>query len=196
MRRFLKWFNAPPQDLDGLLRAGLAHAWFEILHPFEDGNGRVGRAVADVALAQDEGRSVRLYSLSQTLMANRDEYYAQLEHLSRGNLDVTSWLAWFTGQFEAAARRSENTIGHVLQKARFWLHHAQTPLNDRQRKALNRMLDAGPGGSERGMTNRKYASLTKSSPATAQRDLAELVAKQCLALVGGGRGARYEMVIV
>ncbi|MFN0314847.1 MAG: Fic family protein [Burkholderiales bacterium] len=196
MRRFLKWFNAPPGGLDGLLRAALAHGWFELLHPFEDGNGRVGRAVADMALAQDEGRSVRLYSLSQTLMANRDEYYAQLELLSKDGLDVTPWLAWFTAQVEAAARASEDTFGHVLQKARFWVLHAHTTLNERQRKALNRMLDAGPGGFEGGMTNRKYASLTKSSTATAQRDLAELVAKQCLALAGGGRSARYELVIV
>ncbi len=193
MRRFLQWFNRPPKNLDGLLRAGLAHAWFEVLHPFEDGNGRVGRAVADMALAQDEARSARFYSLSETLMAHRDEYYAQLERLSRGDLDVTPWLTWFIAQVEEAARASENTIAHVIRKARFWLRHTQTPLNERQRKALNRMLDAGPAGFEGGMTNKKYASLTKSSPATAQRDLAELVAKKCLELAGSGRGTRYEL---
>lgn len=195
MRAFLDWFNHPPGGLDGLLRAGLAHAWFEILHPFEDGNGRVGRALADQALAQDARRPVRLYSLSARFMSRRDDYYAALEKLSRGGLDVTPWLAWFLAQLEAAARASESTVGHVIRKARFWVRHARTELNERQRKALNRMMDAGPSGFEGGMTNRKYASLTGASPATAQRDLAGLVGRGCLAPVGSGRSARYELLI-
>lgn len=195
LRAFLRWFNRPPDGLDGLLRAGLAHAWFEVLHPFEDGNGRIGRALLDQALAQDEKRPVRLYSLSARFMSHRDDYYAALEQLSRGGLDVTPWLAWFLDQVAAAARASEATVGHVIRKARFWVRHAQTVLNERQRKALNRMLDAGPSGFEGGMTNRKYASLTGASPATAQRDLADLVLRRCLAPVGGGRSARYELLI-
>jgi Fic family protein len=194
MRRFLAWYNAPPAGLDGLLRAGLAHAWFELIHPFDDGNGRIGRALLDRALAQDEGRTVRLYSLSARFMAVRDEYYDALEGISSGTLDVTRWLAWFLNQFTAAVHESEHTLARVLRKARFWIQHAQRPLNERQRKALNWMLDAGPEGFVGGMTNRKYAHLTKASPATAQRDLAELVELRCLSLVGAGRGARYELL--
>jgi Fic family protein len=194
MRRFLAWYNAPPANLDGLLRAGLAHAWFELIHPFDDGNGRVGRALLDRALAQDERRAARLYSLSARFMAVRDEYYEALERVSRGTLDVTSWLAWFLDQFTAAVHESQYTLGRVLRKARFWIRHAQSPLNERQRKALNSMLDAGPEGFVGGMTNRKYAHLTKASPATAQRDLAELVELGCLSPVGAGRSARYELL--
>lgn len=194
MRRFVAWFNARPAGQDGLLRAGLAHAWFELIHPFEDGNGRVGRALLDRALAQDEGRAVRLYSLSARFMTVRDQYYEALGRLSRGDLDVTNWLAWFLGQFTAAVRDSEHTVGGVLRKARFWVRNSQHPLNDRQRKALNLMLDAGPEGFVGGMTNRKYAHLTKASPATAQRDLADLVELGCLVSAGAGRSARYELV--
>jgi Fic family protein len=124
----------------------------------------------------------------------RDDYYTALERLSRGGLDVTEWLVWFLEQFEAAAHSSERTVGRVLRKARFWMRHSQTPFNERQRKALNTLLDAGPSGFIGGMTNKKYASLTRTSPATAQRDLAELVERGCLALVGAGRSARYELV--
>jgi Fic family protein len=193
MERFLAWFNEPPADLDGVLRAGLAHAWFELLHPFEDGNGRVGRALLDRALAQDEGRATRLYSLSARFAAVRDDYYDALGALCRGGLDATDWLAWFLAQLETAAKSSEQTVNRVLSKARYWLQHAGKPLNPRQKKALNALLDAGPGGFVGGLTNRKYAGLTHSSPATAQRDLAQLVELECLVLVGAGRGARYEL---
>ncbi len=201
MKAFIRWFNdwrperatSSPAFLDGLLRAGLSHVWFEILHPFEDGNGRVGRALLDMALTQDEQRSTRLYSLSARFMDQRDAYYAALERTSSGDSDVTSWLAWFLEQVEAATRSSESIVNSVLWKARFWVQHSQRELNERQLKALNRMLDPGPGGFVGGMTNKKYASLTKASPATAQRDLGDLVEKGCLVLVGSGRGARYEL---
>ncbi len=193
MENFLAWFNAPPAGLDGVLRAGLAHAWFELVHPFEDGNGRVGRALLDRALAQDEGRAARLYSMSARFAAVRDEYYDALGKLSRGSLDATEWLAWFLAQLEAAAKSSELTVQKVLFKARYWVKHASKPLNERQKKALNALLDAGPGGFVGGLTNKKYAGLTHTSPATAQRDLAQLVESGCLVLVGAGRGARYEL---
>lgn len=193
---FLEWFRRPPPTLDGLLRAGLAHAWFEIVHPFEDGNGRVGRALLDMALAQDENRPMRLYSLSARFMEKRDDYYTALERTSSGGLDVTFWLSWFLEQVEAAAHSSESIVRGVLEKARFWMRHSQTELNERQLKALNRMLDSGEEGFVGGMTNRKYANLTKASPATAQRDLADLVAKGCLVLVGSGRNAHYELAAV
>lgn len=193
MKTFLAWFNDPPEELDGLLRAGLAHAWFEAIHPYEDGNGRVGRALLDRALAQDENRSTRLYSMSARLEAKRDDYYEALGRFSTGSLDVTSWLRWFVEQTEAAANASESTFRRVVTKAHYWMRHADVALNERQKKALNVLLDAGPGGFLGGMTNKKYASLTRTSPATAQRDLADLVAKGCLAATGAGRSVRYEL---
>jgi Fic family protein len=193
MKQLLVWFNDPPQGLDGLLRAGLAHAWFEAVHPYEDGNGRVGRALLDRALAQDESRSSRLYSMSARFESVRDEYYSALGAFSTGAMDVTPWLHWFLVQVEAAAKSSEHTVKRVIAKAQYWIRHAEVSLNPRQRKALNVLLDAGPQGFVGGMTNKKYASLTKTSAATAQRDLAELVEKGCLVLTGGGRSVRYEL---
>jgi len=191
LKKLLDWFNNTPPDVDGLVRAGLAHAWFELIHPFDDGNGRVGRALLDRALAQDEKRSSRLYSLSARFMAVRAEYYEALEFLSRGNLDATNWLRWFLEQVVAACSENARAVERVLQKARFWLRHAQSALNERQRKVLNALLDAGPEGFVGGMTNKKYAHLTHASPATAQRDLAELVEGGILRPEGAGRGARY-----
>lgn len=193
LQRFLNWFNQPPVDVDGLLRAGLAHAWFELIHPFEDGNGRVGRALLDRALAQDEHRSSRLYSLSARFMSVRGEYYDALQALSRGDLDATEWLRWFLEQIRAACGESAGTVERVLQKTRFWMRHAQSGLNARQRKALNALLDAGPAGFVGGMTNKKYAHLTRVSPATAQRDLADLAERGVLRSHGAGRGVRYEL---
>jgi Fic family protein len=194
MRAFIDWFNSPPDNLDGLVRAGLAHLWFELIHPYEDGNGRVGRAMLDMALAQDEGRATRLYSMSARFMAKRDDYYSALEQASSGPLDVTAWLTWFVQQVEAAISTSEWVIDAVLRKAQFWMAHSRDELNERQVKALNRMFDTGPEGFAAGMTNRKYQNLTGASPATAQRDLAHLVEKGCLALTGRGPSARYELV--
>ena len=191
VRGFLKWFNTPPPGLDGLVRAGMAHAWFEIVHPFEDGNGRVGRALLDMALAQDEQRAIRLYSLSARFMDVRDEYYAALERTSSGALDITPWLVWFLVQAAAAIRSSESIVEAVLTRTRFWMQHSRTEVNERQLKALARMLDTLPQEFVGGMTNKKYAHLTGASPATAQRDLADLVSKGYLLLRGAGRAARY-----
>jgi Fic family protein len=193
LKRFVKWFNAAPADLDGLLRAGVAHAWFELIHPFEDGNGRVGRVLLDRALAQDEDRSVRLYSLSARFMTVRNEYYDALQALSRGTLDATDLLHWFLNQIVAACADSAHTVERVLAKARFWMRHGQSRLNVRQQKALNALLDAGPRGFVGGMTNKKYAHLNRVSPATAQRDLAELAARGVLKAQGAGRSVRYEL---
>ncbi|HEX6637676.1 MAG TPA: Fic family protein [Steroidobacteraceae bacterium] len=193
MKKFLDWFNAPLAELDGLLRSGLAHAWFEAIHPYEDGNGRVGRALLDKALAQDEQRATRLYSMSARFEAVRDDYYQALGEFSGGTMDVTGWLEWFLVQVAEAARSSEHTVNRVLHKARFWLKRPSAVLNERQKKALNAMLDAGPDGFVGGMTNKKYAHLTRASAATSQRDLADLVANGCLVLTGAGRGARYEL---
>lgn len=193
--RFLAWFNNPPPDLDGLVRAGLAHLWFVTLHPFEDGNGRLARAITDMALSQDERQPMRLFSLSAQILRERESYYDTLERTQRGGLDVTKWLAWFLTQVEAAATTAEETVANTLAKARFWLKHQATALNVRQRKVLNRMLDAGPVGFEGGINTRKYMSLTKTSRATAYRELADLVEKGCLRPTGkGGRSSGYEIV--
>jgi len=192
---FLAWFNEPPAGLDGLLRAGLAHLWFVTLHPFEDGNGRLARAITDMALSQDEGQPMRLFSLSAQILRQRGSYYAILERTQRGGLDVTGWLAWFLVQVEAAATSAEETVAHTLAKARFWLRHQATDLGERQRKVLNRLLDAGPGGFTGGLNTRKYMGLTSTSRATAYRELASLVEKGCLRPTGqGGRSSSYELV--
>jgi Fic family protein len=193
MRSFIEWFNTPPANLDGLVRAGLTHVWFELIHPYEDGNGRVGRALLDMALAQDERRSTRFYSMSARLMTKRDDYYSALERASAGSLDLTEWLSWFLDQVEAAMASSEWLVNAVLRKAQFWIAHSREEFNERQLKALNRMLDAGPEGFVGGMTNKKYQHLTGASAATGQRDLADLVEKRCLILTGSGRSVRYEL---
>lgn len=195
VKRFLDWFNERQADVDGLLRAGVAHAWFELIHPFEDGNGRVGRALLDRALAQDENRSTWLYSLSARFMAARNDYYDALQALSAGTLDATDWLRWFLDQVVGACTESAQTVERVLEKARFWMRHGQSGLNARQNKTLNALLDAGPGGFAGGMTNKKYAHINRVSPATAQRDLSELAARGILRAYGAGRSVRYELVI-
>lgn len=195
LAHFLAWFNSSPADLDGLVRAGLAHLWFVTLHPFEDGNGRLARAITDMALSQDERQPMRLFSLSAQILREQESYYTVLEHTQRGELDVTEWLAWFLKQVEAAATAAEQAVTNTLAKARFWLKHQATHLNERQRKVLNRLLDAGPGGFEGGINTRKYMNLTKTSRATAYRELADLVEKGCLAPTGkGGRSSGYEIV--
>ena len=193
--RFLTWFNRPPAELDGLVRAGLAHLWFVTLHPFEDGNGRLARAITDMALAQDESQPARLFSLSSQILREREAYYDILERAQRGGLDVSLWLVWFLRQVEAAAEAADQTIADTLAKARFWLRHQGTVLNARQRKVLNRLLDAGDAGFEGGINTRKYRSLTKTSRATAYRELADLVAKGCIRPTGKrGRSSSYEIV--
>ena len=144
-----------------------------VVHPYEDGNGRVGRALLDRALAQDENRSTRLYSMSARFESERDDYYDALGALSTGTMDVTPWLQWFLIQEKPRPKSSEHTVNRVVAKAQYRARHAHVTLNERQKKALNVLLDAGPEGFVGGMTKKKYASLTKTSAPTAQRDLAE-----------------------
>lgn len=194
IQRFLAWWEDPPVEMDGLVRAGVAHFWFVTVHPFEDGNGRLARALTDMSLAQDEKLSARFYSLSSQIMAEREDYYLVLEQAQKGDGDITAWMEWFLGCFERAVARSEVLLAGVLLKARFWQRHAGANLTERQRKVLNRLLDAGPGGFEGGMTTRKYASLTGVSKATAQRELADLVEQRLLQLnPGGGRSVSYDV---
>ena len=197
LKAFLDWFNQPPKDLDELIRAGIAHLWLVTLHPFDDGNGRVTRAVTDRALAQAEQQSIRFYSLSAAIMDRRKEYYTQLENAQKGDLDITPWLSWFLSVLELALKQGQARFVRVLNKSRFWYHHSQTLLTERQIKVLNRLLDVGAAqkdaeGFEHGINAEKYKSLTKVSKATATRDLTDLLSKGCLIkLPGGGRSTRY-----
>lgn len=189
MRDFLASFNAPP-EIDPVLKAGLAHLWFVTTHPFEDGNGRMARAIADMALAQADQTRQRFYSMSAAIEAERPEYYRQLEAAQRGGLDVTTWLLWFLGcltrSIEGAAKRLES----VLYKARVWERINRRPVNDRQRRVINRMLD----GFEGQLTTSKYARLAKCSADTALRDIRELLVRGILARnPGGGRSTSYRL---
>ena len=194
LSKFLLWFNTPPPGLDPLLRAGIAHLWLITLHPFDDGNGRVTRAVTDLALAQAERQSVRFYSLSEAIMARRRSYYDHLEQTQSSDLDITSWLDWFIDTLDMALQQAMLRLEPVLAKARFWQSHAEKDLNERQMKVLNRLLDNAGEEFEQGINARKYQSLTKVSKPTATRDLAELQALGCLRrLPGGGRSTRYAL---
>lgn len=195
MKRFFRWWHKSRNEMDGILRAGVAHLWFVAVHPFDDGNGRIARTLTDMALAQDENLATRCYSLSSQIMAERDAYYKILERTNKQDGDITEWLRWFLTSMSRAVLNSNRLLSSVMQKARFWKRHAQTDLNNRQRKALNRLLDAGPGGFEGGLSNRKYAGMTHVSRATAQRELADLVKKGILRQnPAGGRSASYSLV--
>lgn len=191
--RLLAWWGSEAAELVGMVRAGVAHLWLETIHPFEDGNGRVGRALAEMALAQGEGRRRRVYSLSSQVHVERQPYYRILEETQRGDGDVTGWLVWFLGCLRRAIERSEGEVEKVVRKARFWQRIAPHALNARQRKALTRLLESGPEGFEGGLSNRKYRGMTSASKVTATRDLADLVARGILSQIGEGRGTRYEL---
>ncbi|MDZ7842149.1 MAG: Fic family protein [Gammaproteobacteria bacterium] len=189
---FLAWFNHPPAGLDPLLRAGIAHLWLITLHPFDDGNGRVARAVTDRALGQAERQSIRFYSLSAAIMARRQAYYDHLERTQRSDLEITAWLTWFLEVLEEALQQSLSRVDRVLDKSRFWQRHATSVLNERQIKVLNRLLDGADETFRDGINAAKYKSTAKVSKATATRDLADLLEKGCLRkLSGGGRSTRY-----
>ncbi len=191
VRRFLDWFNGESRALDGLLRAGIAHLWFEIIHPFEDGNGRLGRAIVDLALAQDLRALPRVYSLAAEMAATRSRYYDQLQLASRDGADINRWLQWFCGTFSQACARSRLVVMSALAKARFWADHADTRVNAAQAKVINRLLDAGPRGFEGDLTTRKYVALTGLSRATAFRDLSALQGAGLIASQGQGKATRY-----
>lgn len=190
--RFIDWFNHPPSSLDGLVRAGIAHLWLVTLHPFADGNGRLSRAVADLALAQAEANSIRFYSMSATLMEQRRDYYRLLEGTQKGDLDITRWLQWFLQALESAINQALSQVGQVLIKASFWQRHGQTVLNERQIKVLVRLLDSMADEFLEGINARIYQSIAGVSKAQATRDLSDLVSKGCLVKGEGvGKRTRY-----
>ena len=189
MARFLAWFNEAAGP-DPVLRAALAHLWFVTVHPFEDGNGRIGRAIADLLLARADGTPDRFYSLSARIEAERKDYYDQLEAAQTGTLDVTRWMAWFLGCLDRAIESADTALATVLHKARVWQRLQAQPVNDRQRKVLNRLLD----GFEGHLTTSKYARLAGCSPDTALRDVRDLLQRGVLLQnPGGGRSTSYRL---
>ncbi|HWX00047.1 Fic family protein [Collimonas sp.] len=194
MQLLLTWLNRR-QEADSLVQAALAHLWFETIHPFEDGNGRVGRVLIDLVLARDSGDSSRLIRISQRLLEQRDDYYRQLELAQHGSLDVTDWITWFVTQVRVACEQASLVIDESLAKARFWFLHRDKELAPRQRKLLNALLDAGPGGFEGGMSTKKYEHLSGASRATSSRDLIELEQMGLLRRAGAGRSTRYHLNI-
>ena len=190
MSAFLTWANDASDKTDTVLKAALAHLWFVTIHPFDDGNGRIARAIADWALARSEGSSQRFYSMSAQLLLERNDYYAMLERTQKGTLDITSWMEWFLGCLGRAFDGTETTLASVLGKARFWERHAQATINVRQRAILNRLLDGFTGT----LTTTKWATLTKSSHDTALRDIQDLIAQGLLKRdTGGGRSTSYSL---
>jgi len=194
---YLKWFNDESETTDGIIRAGTAHIWFAAIHPFDDGNGRLARTVCDMALSQDEKMPVRYYSLSSQIMEERTAYYNTLASATCGDGDITNWLAWFIDIVSRAIDRSLAILDSITHKSRFWKKYADIDLNERQKKVINRLLDAVPDGFEGGMTNRKYSGMNHVSRATAQRELADLREKGLLQQnKGGGRSVSYNIVIL
>ncbi|MCC4245980.1 Fic family protein [Stappia indica] len=189
MAAFLEWFDSP-DPLDPVLRAAIAHLWFVTIHPFEDGNGRIARAIGDMALARSEGSDQRFYSLSSQIRQDRKGYYEILERTQKGDLDITPWLLWFLACLDRALDDSAGILEDVLRKAAFWQALAGEPLGERQRKVLNRLLDGFDGK----LTSSKWAKLTKTSPDTALRDINDLVARGILVRdPGGGRSTSYSL---
>lgn len=189
MARFVDWFNTSAND-PPIIKAGLAHLWFVTLHPFDDGNGRIARAIGDLLLARADGSPQRFYSLSAQIQRERRAYYAILERTQKGSLDVTPWLTWYLENLATAVNTAQHTLDGVLAKTRFWQRWATTPLNARQVKLLNRLLDGFDGK----LNSSKWAAIAKCSPDTALRDINALLALGVLRkAAGGGRSTSYEL---
>ncbi|MCX7250968.1 MAG: Fic family protein [Burkholderiales bacterium] len=201
LEAFLAWFEASrpekkaPSDtetpLNGIVRAALAHLWFESIHPFEDGNGRLGRAIVDLALAQDADSHRYLFSLSSELLSSRRAYYDALNAAQCGTLDVTPWILWFVRIYTQACQRSQRIVLQAIAKSAFWQRATEQSINKRQHKILARLVEAGDGEFLGGMTADKYAKMTGVSKATATRDLADLLAKSLFVVEGVGKATRY-----
>lgn len=190
--RFLKWCNSGTEG-DPVIKSALAHFWFVTIHPFEDGNGRIARAIADMMLARSENTSQRFYSMSSQIQRERNAYYNILERCQKGTLDITNWIEWFLNCLKRAMAASEQTLEAVLVKARFWKAHAGESFNERQRKVINRLLD----GFEGKLTTSKWAKLAKCSQDTALRDVSDLVNRQILTKdQAGGRSTNYSLLLL
>ena len=189
MQTFIDWANEE-SDLDHVLRAALAHLWFVTIHPFDDGNGRIARAIADWALARSENSSQRFYSMSTQIRHERNDYYNILERIQKSTLDITEWMAWFLDCLDRATAATESTLANVFRKAGFWEKNVGKHINDRQRLMLNKLLD----GFEGKLTSTKWAKLTESSQDTAYRDIQALIEQGLLVRnSSGGRSTSYSL---
>ncbi len=189
MKNFLIWFNRD-DAIDPVLKAGVAHLWFVTIHPFDDGNGRIARAIADQALARSEHSRQRFYSMSAQIRQERNAYYSILEATQKSDLDITAWLQWFLGCLDRAFDGAETILGAVLKTARFWERYAGAGFNDRQRLIINRLLD----GFEGKLTSSKWAKLAKCSQDTALRDIDDLGRRSILTKdAAGGRSTSYSL---
>lgn len=188
MARFIKWFEE--EKTDPVIKAAIGHLWFVTIHPFEDGNGRIGRAVMDLALTRADGDSQRFYSMTAQIHKERKQYYAELERASKDTMDVTPWLFWFLDRLSDALSEAEKGVKTIRKKQTFWDSHKTTDLNQRQVKILNLLLDGFTGK----LQTAKYAKITKCSSDTALRDLADMVAKGILVKSEeGGRSTSYDL---
>lgn len=189
MAAFLNWLESE-KTIDSVLAAGIAHLWFVTIHPFDDGNGRMARAIADMMLARSEHSSQRFYSMSARIRQERGSYYGILERTQKDSLDITEWLAWFVDCLGGALDQAEETLNAVLERARFWEAINEVTLNERQRRVLTRMLDNFEGK----LTSTKWARLAKCSQDTASRDIDDLIIKGILVRgTAGGRSTSYEL---
>jgi Fic family protein len=201
MDKFLQWFSqtapgaARGAELDGMARAAIAHVWFETIHPFEDGNGRIGRAIVDLAMAQDRGAPARLFSLSSQMLKDRKGYYEALSAAQHGSTDVSAWVQWFARALGQACVAASALLDAASEKSRFWATHSQLTLNERQRKVIQRLLDEGNGGFLGGLNVQKYIKMTGTSKPTATRDLGDLVRYGLLRVRGQGKAVRYEVAV-
>ena len=190
MTSFLKWFNEN-RELDLVLKAAVAHLWFVTIHPFQDGNGRITRAISDMLLAQSDKSNQRFYSMSSQIREERKQYYKILEKTQKGNLDITEWIMWFLNCLINALKSTDQILTRVLLKADFWNKHSKTIINERQKKLLNKILD----GFEGRLTSSKWAKIAKCSKDTAIRDINDLISKEILRKESaGGRSTYYELL--
>ena len=190
MGRFMEWVNEA-QSLDPVIKAAIAHLWFVTIHPFDDGNGRIARAIADLQLAKSDDSQQRFYSMSAQIQKERKAYYEMLEKTQKGNLDITNWLVWFLSCLNRALSGAEEILNNVLNKARYWAYFTNKNLNDRQRLMLNKLLD----GFEGKLNTSKWAKITKVSADTALRDIQDLETQHILQKeAGGGRSTSYQLV--
>ncbi len=190
MKLFISWFNKP-DHIDAVMKAGIAHLWFVTLHPFEDGNGRIARALTDMLLARSDGIPQRFYSMSSQIRKERKKYYEILEKTQKGLLDITAWLNWFLNCLLNALEESNQTLSRVIFKHKFWTKNASNVQNERQKLMLNKLLDDFEGK----LTSSKWAKITKCSTDTALRDIQDLIKKQILQKTGeGGRSTNYELI--
>jgi Fic family protein len=190
MTQLIRWFNET-DDIDPVLKAAIAHLWFVTIHPFDDGNGRIARAITDMQLSRADHSAQRFYSMSSQIRIERKEYYDILEKTQKGSLDITEWINWFLACLDRALTGTDSTLAVVMEKARFWEKHSTTPLNDRQRVMLNKLLDGFDGK----LTSSKWAKITKTSQDSAVRDINDLLQRGILAKEpGGGRSTNYVLV--